>query len=94
MKPAISLTTMNNPGNMQLLWALKPATVKPVSNFTNQAIPFFKDLVYQLNKEDEFDKTLYWEEEENEPEDEFDSDEENARDNYETDYEYDYHRHK
>ena len=94
MKLVTSVITPN-PNSVRLLPALKLVTDKPALNFKNNADPFYQGLVYQLNKEDEFDKTLYWEEDEdNDSEEEFDDEEESTRDNFETDYEFDYHRHK
>ena len=90
----VTFITAPKPESVRL-WLASPFAAEKQTNLENQNTWLYQGLIYQLNKEDEFDKTLYWEEDEdNESEDDFDNEEESTRNNNEEDYEFDYHRHK
>ncbi|RDC65622.1 hypothetical protein [Adhaeribacter pallidiroseus] len=94
MKQATCIIAGHHNSPRKLL-PLKAEGAKPAGNFANLIYWQYLSLVYQLNKEDELDKTVYQDEMmDDEPDDAFDNEEENAGNNYEEDYEFDYHRHK
>ncbi|MDQ3290209.1 MAG: hypothetical protein M3Q05_02850 [Bacteroidota bacterium] len=95
MKQASQIVIMGHEG-IRLTITLKAINEQQESWLLNEAVGFYKSLVYQLNKEDELERDFYGEQNLNvDLEDDLEYDEDSPEDEgYTEDYEFDYLRFK